>query len=315
MGGRGRRGQRWAVGRWGAWLGVAAVMGVVIGAAGCVSNPQPDIPQDAVVSYDTVKATFPGEDLDSDLPQLEEDTARGALRVRAGALVGDVSGTRAVILDTMRATNGLIFQVVRLLELVSEQPPAAAGVDVTEWRGQGPRRQTRFILGRQGEPAESPPGTARFDYRLDIRPNTPNGVFRSLMEGFFDRAPTQTEPGRRLGQGLLRLKLDTLRAFDGAGPSGSMEVAFRRRGGVLQVVGYLRQVQQRADDEPRSGAIRYTVLSSGGGEAELIAKGDVVGDGVPLEVVAIQAVWGADGAGRAAIAVTGGSLSLSLIHI
>jgi hypothetical protein len=290
--------------RWRGWVWVVGLWAGV----GCVSNPQPDIPQDAVISYQTVRATYPGEDTDAELPVIEEESSVGALGLRGSPLVGDASPTRGALIDTMKSVNALMFHVIRLLEVVSARAPVERAEEALTWQVVGRRRETRLTVERQEDLGA---GERRFGYSMGVRPVLGAGDegFVGVLDGYFDRAKRQPEVGRRAGQGLLRLKLDALRALDGGAPAGELVVAFRRRGGVLQVLSHLRRVQRRVGEGEVSGAVRYVVLPDGSGDADFMSQGDILKDGEPLEVIGVRASWDAQGAGRAVIRVTGGSLA------
>lgn len=279
----------------------------------CVSNPQPDIPQDAVVNYETIRSAFPNEDTDSELPDLAETNGQ-TLTLRAHNLVGDLSETRAGLLDTMRRSNATLFHVIGLLELTVKTTPTVVTEDHIGWLLVGARRTARFTLNPQ---AEAVGEDKRFGYRFEIQPTfNPNNLpFRTVLEGYFDRAPKQTEPNARTGQGLLRFDFDTLRALDTDAPAGQLALGFRRRGGVLQVSGILKGVQFDRLAESRFSRSDYAIFQDGSGEFSFVASGDLSKDGKPFEKISVKAVWNAQGAGRAAIYSVGGSIPEGVVFL
>lgn len=296
------------------WLWHTAALALLAAAEpSCIAIPQPDIPQDAVVTYETVRIEFPDEDPDTELDIA--GSGGGDFATLELPAVGDPSNLRAFTLDTLRKTNAALFGSLDTLRSVSRCRAAnrceAAGDNLWTAFGERPALDVRFTLSRE-------PQLGRFSYNLEASPKAdPSLGFRSIFDGYFIPAPNNSDNTRiRLGEGVIRYHFDVLSFLAPNNPTGNLALAFRSEpNGTRKVRAFLRDLRGTRAPRPVTAIYEFTQNPDGSGTFHFQAANDFLGDGAPLEELALYAVWNTSGAARLTGRVTGGSIIVPEITV
>jgi len=303
-------------------LRVAALFAGLVLAGSCVTNPRPDLPQDAVVTYETVRFETPGEDdpntSENEASAQTDATATGGAEFATVGqpLVGDPSEMRVLTVATIGGTNLLLAGTLLSVHVITRFPPREA--EETRWVWQGTNADDVFSRFTLTENGEGRVGT-RFGYRFEKRlASEDDNALRLGFDGEFERfgedaaGPGGFDERVRAGQGVIRYDFDALSEFDDKTSTGLMSVAFRSAGDVRQVKVFLREVQGENWAAPVTAVYAYFQRPDRSGEYTFSTTTDFLDDGAPLEDIAARVVWDSAAHGRVLTVVTGGSINDAL---
>ena len=257
----------------------------------CVTDPRPDIPQDAIVTYETVELRFKSG---------EEAGNSGGFVVYRAPLVGDPSTTRLITMATIAGTNQILSGTMFGVELLIGFPTTESQENYWRWQHDDGQIETLFELNRAA--VDEP----NFTYTLQKR-FSGGASFLTTFEADFERLADSI--GRiRQGQGRLNFYFDNGHLFEESDPTGEGKLTFRSYGGVRQVVTHLDHVINNKGEESHA-VYRYAQYSDESGWFEYSTIDDFFNDGEPLEDLSIATTWLATGEGRAAVLIKNGSLA------
>ena len=272
-------------------------------ACGGAFEPTPDIPEH--IEYDTVRLEY-GED--DGLP------VRGEPGMRQQAMVGQPSPLAQLTLETVRFTNQLLYDQLKLIEDIKQHSPTRIQDDAWIWETQPSRDEYLRFEIRPLDPAQAPGPSAdrvaqAHAYLLYLGKNKQDHALVYSAEFY------QFERGRGLrnaqqGYGVTRFFMDEVARYRPQEKSrGTLRMAFRSRLGVRQVRVSFAGVPERVGQDTLNTLYQYAQLRDGQGRLSYIGRGDYSDDGPPYEQLAAHAAWTRDQQGHIAASVSGGSLT------
>jgi hypothetical protein len=273
----------------------------VLATLSCVTQPDPDIPQNRperpVVSYETVRLAHP-----------DEAGVGGGFETREQAIIGIPSLVRTVMNANLQAVNGRLQGTLVAMQMLRELEPIRQDSEDWVWQECGANQAcssdvdccSGVCIDGMCAPTESSTemqiaSTAELSFSYLYGDFPEGSEFRELLVGSFEQA-LDDDASSSVRRGSGRLDLD-LGAIEDAALSGRLRLAFRNDA-------ERRRVNVHIGDYPLLGEeafgsiFEYEQETSGGGSVSFLSRG---GMGEELELVSVAAVWLGSGEGRGAM--------------
>lgn len=291
-------------------LTIAAAL-MAFAMTGCALQDQPDdgtTAEEEATIEEYRQALVSEEDLKMEYKEDSEmSTASGALGAKR-------SGMGLLTADIVISTSVALVHHARVIHAVTHLPPTRVSKDRAVWEGTDDGLFLRLGIDRK----QVPKGY-RYRYRVKARPQgKKNAKLRTIFGGWVVRMGPKGHHHGKPGFGVARYHFDN---FDKLRPnkkfSGKVRVAFRRAGGVHQVVVKAIDAATPEDpDFPPLAKYSYTLLPNTAGSLRWFSKGDFNKDNKkPLENVAMHARWRSDKSGVAAGVAMDGTLKHDYLSV